>query len=54
MLRKGVKIRTFPNQFASMILSRAVALVLDNIFRREKTLLILTGLKVNLLLLLTM
>ena len=53
MLHNGIEIRSAHSRISlAEILSRAVALDLDNLFKREKTLLI--GLKMNLLSLLTM
>ena len=55
ILRKGIEIRSADSRISlSEILLRPVALDLDNLFRREKTLLLLIGLNMNLLLLLTM
>ena len=54
MLHKGIEIRSAHSRISlAEILSRPVALDLDNLFKREKTLLLI-GLKMNLLLLLTM
>ena len=55
ILHKGIEIRSAHSRISlAEILSRPVALDLDNLFRREKTLLLLIGLKTNLLLLQTM
>ena len=55
MLHKEIEIRSAHSRISlAETLSRPVALDLDNLFKREKTLLLLIGLKMNLLLLLTM
>ena len=55
ILHKGIEIRSADSRISlPEILLRPVALDLDNLFRREKTLLLLIGLNMNLLLLLTM
>ena len=55
MLHKGIEIRSAHSRISlTEILSRPVTLDLDNLFKREKTLLLLIGLKMNLLSLLTM
>ena len=55
MVHKGIEIRSAHSRISlAEILLRPVALDLDNLFKREKTLLLLIGLKMNLLLLLTM
>ena len=55
MLHKGIEIRSAHSRISlAEILSRPVALDLDNLIRRQKPLPLLIGLKKNLLLLLTM
>ena len=49
MLHKGIEIRSAHSRISlAEILSRPVALDLDNLFKREKTLLLLIALKMNL------
>ena len=48
MLHKGIEIRSAHSRISlAEILSRPVALDLDNLFKREKTLLLLIGLKMS-------
>ena len=55
MSHKGIEIRSAYSRISlAEIVSRPVALDLDNLLKREKTLLRLIGLKMNLLLLVTM